>query len=1758
MGTVRFGNDHVAPIYGYGDLQWGNILITRLYYVEGLVHNLFSVGQFCDADLEIAFRRNTCFVRNFQGVDLLSDSRGTNIYTIDLHKMTSSSPICLMTRAISTHSCFLSEGSTALLSFVNLLAWVKVLIIDYSRQQNRANYALWEVIENGNSFKPQTRVTANADGTSTSTISGPVTTEEKTHKRNDVKARSILLMALPNKHQVTFNQHKDAKTLFEAIQSRFGGNDATEKTQKTLLKQTYKNFNASSSESLDSIFNRIQKIVSQLSILGENISQEDLNLKLLRSLPAEWSTHVVVWRNKPDLESMSIDDLYNNFKIVEQEVKKSVTSSSNSGSQNMAFVSTPGSTNEDTANVQACTASIPVSTAGTNDNTVSLSDATVYAFLANQPNGSQLVHEDLEQIHEDDLKEIDLKWQLALLSMRARKFYQRTRKKITINGSDTAGYDKTKVECFNCHKMGHFARECRNPRNQESFDWSFMAEEEVSTNMALMAFSDSEFDLATYKRGLASVEEQLVFYKKNEVFFTDQIVVLKRDASFNKSEIIALKIQIEKLKKEKERNQIKINNFENATKSLDKLIKSLFAPPSIDLSNSGLEEFKQYESEGYGVKGNKSVCVDATKEMVQKPWLNNVQKGTDQREVRPVWNNAMRTNHKNFSNSRRNFASTAVLTKSVIVPISTARQSSPRAVAPVNTARPINTVAPKSFANVTKSRTNTFPKSHSSSRRPFYQQTALKNRNLKNKVNTVKINSVNTAKAKRVTSAVGKQGINVGDPQVDLKDTRIFDSGCSRHMTRNKSYLIDYQDYDGEFVAFAGSSKGGKITGRGKIRIGKLDFEDVYFVKELKFNLFSVPQMCDKKNSVLFIETECLILSPDFKLPDENQVMLKIPRKDNMYSFDLKNIVPSKGNLVRGLPSKIFENDHTCVACQKGKQHKASCKSMLVNIISQPLQILHMDLFGPTFVKSIMGKMYCLVVTDDYSRFSWVFFLAKKDETSGILKNFITRIENQLNHKVKITRCDNGTEFKNYEMNQFRGTKGIKREFSTARTLQQNGVAERKNMTLIEAAKTMLADSLLPIPFWVEAVNTACYVRNRVLVTKPHNKIPYELLIGRTPIISFMRPFGYPVTILNTLDHLGKFDGKADEGVLVGYSINSKAFRVYNHRTRKVEENLHVKFLENKSNVAGNGPKWLFDINSLTNTMNYQPVSAGNRTNGNAGIETNSDAGQAGKERVPDKEYILLPLMHTSSYVPSSSEEDMSSPNDDAASKKVEEEPANKEDQTLKDAVNKIMNPEKEATEHSYDVKNQFEAECNKHLFQGLDTRTSSTNSFNTVNTLVNTASASRTFYPVGPSSGPPLISFDGSLPIDVHEYPDTPLMPNLDDTAEPQGTSIFDNAYDDDDFYNSPFVDQGVGAEVDFNNMEPSIVLSPIPTTRALDDESWVEAIQEELLQFKLLNAWTLVDLPYGKKAIGTKWVFRNKKDQRGFVIRNKARLVAQGHRQEEGIDYDEVFALVARSEAIRLFLAYASYMDFTMYQMDVKSAFLYGIIEEEVYVSQPPGFVDPKFPNKVYKVEKALYGLHQAPRAWYETLSNYLLDNRFRRGTIDKTLFIKKIKNDILLVQVYVDDIIFGSTKKSLSTDQDKYVYDILKKFGFSSVKTASTPMETYKSLSTNAAEPNVDGHLYRSMIGSLMYLTSSRPDIMFALYLKGQPTLGLWYPKDSPLDLIAYSDSDYAGASIDRKYTTGGCQFLGQTKTGKESSNLLMTGSLPKSTLPPKLLG
>ncbi|GJT80131.1 putative ribonuclease H-like domain-containing protein [Tanacetum coccineum] len=538
---------------------------------------------------------------------------------------------------------------------------------------------------------------------------------------------------------------------------------------------------------------------------------------------------------------------------------------------------------------------------------------------------------------------------------------------------------------------------------------------------------------------------------------------------------------------------------------------------------------------------------------------------------------------------------------------------------------------------------------------------------------------------------------------------------------------------------------------------------------------------------------------------EDKEILLKVPRHHNMYSFDMKTPSPAKGfacliakatsdesklwhrrlghinfknlnklvkgNLVRGLPSKVFKNDHTCVACHKGKQHRASCKAKLERLITVPLHTLHMDLFGPTSVKSINHASYCLVITDDCTRFSWVFFLASKDETSGILQTFIRQIENQLSHRVKIIRSDNGTEFKNRDMLEFCGNKGIKQEYSTARTPQQNGVAERMNRTLIEAARTMLADSLLPTTFWAEAVSTACYIFNRVRVTKPQNKTPYELLFGHKPIISYIRPFGCHVTILDTLSVLGKFDGKSDEGFLVGYSLNSKAYRVYNLVTKRVEVNLHVNFLEDKPNVKGVGYRWMFDIDYLTDSMNYIPVSLENQANPHAGtseVTNNTGTSQtpnsnASEEKDEEVELIVVP---SAVKIPEEKDESRTSSTNSKKEETLTEPQKEKKDSstdTLED------NPKIQA------FRRELEEIALKHLGTVPENNSISTPSVNTGSQTVNT----------------------GRLDLD-----DSP-MPEL-EIFHKSETGIFDEASYDEE-----------GLITDFNSLPTEIEVSPTPTLR-------------------------------------------------------------------------------------------------------------------------------------------------------------------------------------------------------------------------------------------------------------------------------------------------------------------------------------------------------
>nr|GEY00034.1 hypothetical protein [Tanacetum cinerariifolium] len=1016
------------------------------------------------------------------------------------------------------------------------------------------------------------------------------------------------------------------------------------------------------------------------------------------------------------------------------------------------------------------------------------------------------------RIDEDDMEEVYIKWSMALLCIRADKFWKKTRKKISIQGSDVAGFDKLKVECFNCLKMGHFARECRTPRSQDRGrrdNYRQGSKVEEHAPKALMAIDRVGWDWSY----MANDEEDhpLVADEK-----APTELALNANTSPGSKEL-------ETLKKEKDGVDGKLAGFLIASKDLDNLIKSqrsyknkeglgynvfppppaqIYSSPKKDLSWTGLLEFaddtvidysrpspNMESTSGDDQNRNPSVSeTDASPSTITpKPFIKFVKPNDSpsksktcktetpkkppvkyaEQYIKPNKKPNVRGNQRNWNNLKShqlgpNFIMEKrhALTMVTLIILLITIEKGPFQRTPAvryQFRAPWVPTANKNFPPVSR-KFSTISRNFPIVNRKF--PTA----NGKFSTGATKFSTGDMGKKGKVVKPsacwfwkpsqnLSNKGPNNNSVSVLFKKYTYIDihdrlNGCSRHMTCNISYLSDYEPFDGGYVSFG--QGGCKITGKGTIKTGKLEFENVYCVKDLKYNIFSVSQICDNKNSFLFTDSKCIVLGRDFKLLDDATILLRTSRQHNMYSIDLNNIVPHKDltylvskassdecmlwhrrlghlnfktmnklvrhNLVRGLPTKCFENDHTCTACLKGKQHKASY-------------------------------------------------------------------------------------------------------------------------------------------------------------------------------------------------NLGKFEAKGDEGCFIGYSMSSKAFRVFNNKTRRVEENLHVEFLENKAIEKGAGPNWLFDIDSLTKSMNYELLDAGTNSTNLSGTK---------------------------------------------------------------------------------DVTNQE--------FEDILGVTTNSNESN--------------------------------------------------------------------------------GVEAD--------------------------------------RVWTLVDCPKGVRPIGTKWVLKNKKDERGIVIRNKARLVVQGHTQEEGINYNEVFAPIARIEAIRLFLAYALFMGFTVYQMDVKSAFHYGTIDEEV-------------------------------------------------GTIDQTLFIKRQRGYFILVQVYVDYIIFGSSNLQICREfkalmhekiqmsamgelnfflglqvlhkengiflsQDKYVGDILKKFRYSDVRSSNTPMDKENPWGKDKTGKDVDLHLYRFIIGSLMYLTASRPDIMFAVcacarhqvtpkechlhtvkrifrYLKGHPKLGLWYPKEPPFDLVAY---------------------------------------------------
>ncbi|GJX07952.1 putative ribonuclease H-like domain-containing protein [Tanacetum coccineum] len=1019
----------------------------------------------------------------------------------------------------------------------------------------------------------------------------------------------------------------NAKSLWAAIKSRFGGNDESKKMQRNVLKHQFENFTNAPNESLDKAYDRFQKLISQLEVHADPVSKEDINQKFLRSLPPSRSQIALIMRNKPDIDYIDIDDLYNNLRVYEDEMKRSTSSTSNS--QNLAFLSSENtsSTNE----VSLASGDFRVSTAGGTSS-------------SSQTTSPQLENEDLSQIDQDDLEELDIRWQVVMLTVREGIKGKGLMVIMSNDFDEPVNYALMAISSSN--SLSSYDNEVQNCSKQclESFKTL-----QKNNDSEREKHNRARLEIQGYKLALESLESRILRHEKNELVWGEkyefQNYELNQMSAKDKNGL-GYGTQLNEMSNTSNINsEISMSVFE--VRSSDEEITPTnnrfskadgyhvvpppitgnFLTPRVDISFAGLDKYairkkiiklkttefkndttKSKTSETIGktnkVRVEKPKSVDES--VVSKPKINI------DKVIIKDWNSDDMSEVKTVSHVKTNKTQTVKTHVDKIGQISQKERIGFKKIKYCFVCKSTNhLIKDCDFYDKKNPEPKLKTVVNTSQRvvKPVWDN--AKRAKWKRAVHSVSTASpVSTARPFVPKIAQTGSAIRPIYPRMD-NDHVVVDSGCSSHMTGNKAYLLDYGDYNGGFVAFGSDPKGGKITGKGKIRTANLDFDDVYFVDEL-----------------------------NFKLLDESQVVLRASRQNDVYNLDLKNIIPSRG---------------------------------------------------------------------------------------------------------------------------------IKREFSVARTLQQNGVAERKNRTLIEAARTMLANSLLPIPFWADAVNTACYVLNRVLVTKPQNKTPYELLIG-----------------------------------------------------------------------------------------------------------------SSGRDKEPTQEYILLPLYpHRTRILV----EDVVQA---AQEKPFENTPKDKDIQDLEDVAEK--EEQHTLTEVEQALKDDLERMVAQEIAaKALDDDTSA----------ANTPYASAASTSIGANAGgSSFVYLGGQIPIHASTLPndDLPInlnMPDLEDDSDLiSNDGIFSGAYDDED----------VGVEADFNNMDNTIDVSPIPTLRdhkdhpkeepknisqALEDESWVEAMQEELLQFKLQKVWILVDLPSRKKAIGTKWD------------------------------------------------------------------------REDVYVHQPPGFVDPVHPNKVYKVKQQPDGI-------------------------------------------------------------------------------------------------------------------------------------------------------------------------------------------------------
>lgn len=847
-----------------------------------------------------------------------------------------------------------------------------------------------------------------------------------------------------------------------------------------------------------------------------------------------------------------------------------------------------------------------------------------------------------------------------------------------------------------------------------------------------------------------------------------------------------------------------------------------------------------------------------------------------------------------------------------------------------------------------------------------------------------------------------------------------------------------------------------RINGRSHV------ITDVYLVPDLTSNLVSLGQLVQKGCGILMQHGVCKIYHPErglviqskmtanrvFKVmaPKGNSTTigecLKISTTNDLQLWHRRyGHLNYKGlrtlkfqNMVKGIPYLNTQEADKCVSCLVGKQHRKSMRKKSMWRASRKLQLVHSDICGPISPTSNSGKRYILTFIDDFSRKIWIYFLSLKSEAFVCFKNFKSLAERESKEALVCLRTDRGGEFTSNEFNVYCEEAGISRQLTTAFTPQQNGVAERKNRTIMEMVRCILNDKEVPKKFWAEAARWAVHVLNRSPTTVIEGKTPEEMWSGIKPTVDYFRVFGCIAHTLVPDQRRTKLDDKSNMCVLIGVSSESKGYRLYNPKTEKIITSRDVVFEEEKG--------WDWE----------------QKTKGEHLIYEESEAEENIEETV------------------------------------LEKEQTNEENGQDTESDQEVATPVRASTPATQRIRRK---------------------------------------------------------PVYLMDY-------------ETEGEE-----------------EEEMASFVMFASVE-----DPEKFEEANKEGKWIKAMETELESIEKNDTWVLTDLPKGAKKIGVKWVYKTKRNERGEVDKYKARLVVKGYAQKEGVDYNEVFAPVARWDTIRMILAVAAQKNWSVYQLDVKSAFLYGELTEEVFVEQPQGYVKKGEEHKVYKLLKALYGLKQAPRAWYRKIEAYFVREGFRRCEYEYTLFVKEEGNKILIVSLYVDDLIFtgndetmlkhfkssmkrefemtdlGKMKYFLGVEviqdsegifisQRKYAKEILERFNLQNANHVKNPIVPGVKLTEDGDENRVDSTVYKQLVGSLMYITTTRPDLMFVVcllsrymsdpreehmqaakrvmrYIKGTLGFGVFYKRGLTEDLMVYTDSDYAG-DIDTRRSTSGYAFL-----------------------------